>query len=680
MSLTQVILDPKEVATEGRIEIALGPLISEEGIDWGDQQVRAFMAEGQIGEPMIDYVIPNRTIKIPLVVKASEGISFDDWRVKLEAKVAKINEETGWLKRVLPSGRYVFADLVEAKLHLGGDWLAENKEVDKLAVLELQAYPDFYGAAVETTAFEGTGDASTTIQVKGNLPARVESLTVTDKSGNNQRGLLWHFRAKNYSSASTAKWAYNAEELELLDLAEKATLTGSAGTKVVKHPSLSTSWTPILGTTLSAGTFLTHKGLYDVWARVYTTNETPPWLRLLWDVGDIVSPGQNPQVQVPLRNGFYLVNLGQVNLQKVPVGSHRWKGIIQGRGENGGENVSIDRLYFHCADESSGALTAPVPSPSNAVSFAARDEFIQEPEGNLEGKSLATGGTWAEASKTGAKGFQVYPTLHVARRTYVTEADTEFGGCYAIAGENKPSSARVSAKFSASAATKAVEFKRGVFLRYQNTSNWVMAFFANSLASETNMALFIIKNVAGTKSELGGVGRGEESVIVSQTEPTTVSMYIGEDGQYWAQMENKNGTLTAHPIEGHDSDLAIGGALAEGKAGFYDEWRATSAMSRYVDGFIVLTPEADAVMYANKIVQVGTGGIYRQSSDGAGCGPVSYPGADLPRLPGSGPEERAIEVALKGSRGNFSASPDSGRDKIAGQLTYRPCWSYVPSS
>ncbi len=206
--------------------------------------------------------------------------------------------------------------------------------------------------------------------------------------------MFWSFRCLNYSSAEMAEWIYNAESLELLDLAEKVTLSGSRGTKVVKHPNLSTSWTPVLGLTLASGNSLTHQGLYSLWVRVYTTSADPPAVRLLYDVGDIVAPAENVQVKVPGSNNFYDICLGQVNLQPNPFGVYRWKGVIQAIGENGGENLSIDALALLCGDESSGVLSAPIAFQTPLTGYELREEFNQA-EHTLDEQPLDVSGTVA---------------------------------------------------------------------------------------------------------------------------------------------------------------------------------------------------------------------------------------------------------------------------------------------
>jgi hypothetical protein len=91
-------------------------------------------------------------------------------------------------------------------------------------------------------------------------------------------------------------------------------------------------------------------------------------------------------------------------------------------------------------------------------------------------------------------------------------------------------------------------------------------------------------------------------------------------------------------------------------------------------------PSGDAVMFANKAAFLSTQGMYRQSEDGNGVGTIGYPGADLPRLPVSGPEKAPVEIAIKPSRGQFGEVADSGKDKFKAQMPYRPCYASIPES
>lgn len=656
-ALQDVVLDPAEVAVAGRREITLagseGVTVAANGIDWGNQEVKQFMAEGLFGSRPIDQEWPLRQIKLPLIIRPTGTQSFDDVRVMLEQWVAQANLEGGWVKRVLPSGRVIFVDIVEAKLHLSASWQAENRDFDNEATLELQALPDPYGPEINEVAHEGTGDIAFTMQVRGDMPARVTQMLVEDKSGNAQQGLMWHYRRRHYSSATTAAWAYNAEALGLLDIAEKVALTGSYGTSVVKHPKLSTGWTPFLSTG-----FLTHTGLCDVWARVYSTSEALPWLRLVYGVGDIVAPAENTQVQIPGKEALYLVHLGQVNIKALPFGAQRWEGVVQARGEAGGENISIDRLWFQCADESSGVLAA-LQSAVSLSSTVASDSLMGT--GALSGSEANRGGKWEEVGS--AKGGFTR-TEAGADRSY--KEDTE-GRTALLAGSTI---GPVCVQCEVGRNTFSPELVRAIYLRYFSSTFWVRVSLEGFEPFEGfNYEMLYLEYDAGV---------GIKKIPLGHIAVSTLSLLEAEiDAGAGVTVRIGGTTYRSSAV----STFKRGEAHAEGKIGIFDYNPSKTELVRtYSHLMATALPPSDAVMYANKAAYLSTQGMYRQSEDGLGAGPIGHPGSDLPRLPVSGPEEAPVEIAVKASRGQFGELADSGKDAVKVQVAYRPCYASIPES
>ena len=140
-----IVLDPSEVAT-GRTEIEITNWISEAGPDWGEASLVAYSAELEVGSTMVDTRWPNRQITIPLTIRDMGGTSFTTARAAIQAKAGIMQQQGGWLKRVTASGGTVFADIINATLTLGGDWMQANRSVDTNAALTLEAIPDFYKA------------------------------------------------------------------------------------------------------------------------------------------------------------------------------------------------------------------------------------------------------------------------------------------------------------------------------------------------------------------------------------------------------------------------------------------------------------------------------------------------------------------------------------------------------
>ena len=117
-----VTLDPSEVAI-GRTALDITPWIAQDGVNWGDAALVAYASEQAVGSTVVDYRIPNRQVTIPLVIRERGAFSFEVARREIQAKAALMQAQGGWLKRVVSTGGTVFADVVNASLTLGGDWL-----------------------------------------------------------------------------------------------------------------------------------------------------------------------------------------------------------------------------------------------------------------------------------------------------------------------------------------------------------------------------------------------------------------------------------------------------------------------------------------------------------------------------------------------------------------------------
>jgi hypothetical protein len=665
-----VILDPQEIALPDRTELNLNAgaiRVDEEGIDWGNAEIEAFMAQQQFGEAIIDYRLPNRVISMPMILGAVGDFTLA--RRALQAKVSRINEEGGSLKRVLNDNTYGFFDLVKATLKFGGSRYQTTADgFDPDAELVLEALPDFYGPKITLSNHEGTGDLVFTEEIKGNLPGRVD-MTVTDLSGKNQSGLLWSFRCRNYSSASTALPTYEAEALTPLDNAAEVALTGASGGSTVRHNNLSTTWTPVLSTQLKGGgSHLTHKGLYDVYARVYTTSPTPPYLHLVYDVGDLTSPTENDPVQIPGANSFYIVHLGQINLRAAQFGAHRWQGVIQGYGSTGGQNVYIDRLWLQCSDESSGVMTGAQQSGIGLQAFKARDQFLQA-EGPLTGLAAEVGGkTWAVMEGSDTTDFTVDAVAHRVKRTALQDVSSSApqGRGVGLALGLTDQMAKID--FTQSAVLSSCY--SGLVLRYANSTNYARVMVGSTGGSGGGHIVVEVMHVTLRVFQVGAIGEVKAGTLQVGIIGDELIIYLNGSRIQLGAENTRPGYGPSYPM----SLMAPGGVY------IWDTNETATPTTRTYDNYAVWVPPIDAVTYANRNTRIATQGIYRQDATGAAYGPVGYPNGDLPRVPVSGPEKRPVQVALKASRGNFGELTDSGLDKFSAQLAYWPCWSYVPEN
>jgi len=663
----RIVLEPSEVALPGRVEIDIHKdaiLVGENGPDWGDYEVNLVMAQREMGAVAVDEEVPNRTIEIPLLLGATGD--FDAARIALQAWAANVTHRGGGhLKREIVGGSYgeagtkLFSDCVKATLKLSGGTPQARDGLDPDAVLTIEALPDFYGDRIELDPFEGAGEAAETFQIKGNLPGRAE-IFVEEKSGKNQLALPWHFRCRDYSAE--APWAINVSTFERFGSAAEATVSGSISSKVVQRSALGTNWIPIAAKTIE------HTGLYEVLVRCYTTSEVPPEVRLLYDVGDLVNPSETTATQIPGRNGFYLVSLGLMNLEELPIGTHTARVMLQARGASGGENVSFDRIWFLSATESSGTPTAPRRVTEGLAPPLTYDGFNQGVSGPITGKSPGVGSAYTVAPNSDTSDFEIV-LADKAQLSRTSTADTgtilpPFGLGRGIgAGTAKLANHGV-AHDIVSLPFQSVQ--TGYLLRWVDPENFLFV-YVTPATGPSRWTLTVIKYKAKVLAPL--------AVKVIKTSHLPLSGRL-EATVYEGQLAVRfNG---AEILSLEDPDLLPGGVLEEGRAYFYDAG-GSGVEPRVYDNFEVWPLTFEAANYANQKAWLSHVGLYRMGPSGGAYGPMARQNSDLPRVPVSGPEERPVELAVKTSRGDLESVQDSGSaDPIVVRLAYRPCWSSVP--
>ncbi len=668
MSQERLVMDPVEVS-EGREQLDITPIIAAAGLDSGNTVAEVYKAQGQYGEDDLDIRYSNVPMSAPLILRDLGGTALAKWRTLLESKISLWQREGGILGRYTPQGT-AYATIGKASdLIVGGDLLQALGIVDANAAINLERRPGWWEPEVELSLHEEKTNPElifTETSIKGDIPApcRVE---VIEKSGQDQKGLVCAFRSRYYSSASTAKAAYAATELGLVGEATKGTVTGAGPTgTAVSHTSLLAVWTPIVNTNLGGSTFLTHEGTYRVRARLRSPQGTAVSARLVWDVGDLVYPSENPAFTFPGGSAWYTADLGEVRLIPPPVGPHRWQGQIQARGTEGGEDINIDRVWLENTDESWSLLSAPPQASSSTETVKAWDNFNETAAGTITGKIAPLGGTWAGAGD--AVGFTVDTTNKWIYREENSDAST-YTGYYARLGAG---TATITAAQVDSITSEPVnEIGSGVFVRYSDVNNWLMALrtFAPPYQFVT-----LLKRVSGTVTTLASRVTGS-----SVSEWRTLKISVDASGNVVVYDGSAGGALTA-VVSASDSALATGGALQGGGYGIYDvDVSVVSKPTRRFDNFYVYAPSigvptSDAVSYASQKVQLTTEGMYRLDSGGTAYGPVSRVIGDLARLPVGG----TTEISIKASRGDLDELPDSGIDDLAAKVYYRPTWLTFP--
>lgn len=659
----RIVLDPSELAS-GRTELDITPWLAQDGIDWGDAEVSAYQAPALRGAIPVDYTVPNRSISGGLIFsKTVGGTTTAQARTAIATKMAQIQREGGWLKRVTNSGGTVFTEIVNATFRatsVSGLYSARDMDLD--ASFSLEAIPEFYENEV-TDSDNSTTTARelifTQTGLSGDNPARVR-LVVDNDGTTDWRGLIWAFRSRHFprdgSHQTTAKVTYGAEELQPLDTATKVALSGAHGGTVVTHGTVSTNWTPVVGTNIGGTSYMTHTGTYRVWGRVYSTSGTLVQSRFVWDVGDFVNPAENTSFRMPGASNYYIMDYGEIRLDPSSVGTHRWQGQIQAKGNAGAENFSVDKVWLQNTDEGAGVITSPLSFAVGLATYSARSEFNTE-SGVVTGDSLAVGGTWAAA--TGSDTDDYSESNDELTRTAVS--DTAARIIYP-AGMSNLTTMSASLDFKRTSG----DARSGLVVRYEGTdSNDYLL-----VEAPTSSTFRVAKVVGGSGTVLAST-----VVYLNANAYYTIRAFVNPLGQFVAEIAPQGATSPTARLTGTDSVLATSGALASGKAGIYDFNDSSIACTRTYDNFGAWVPAADAVAFASRSVQLGTEAILRQDSGGTAYGPVTDVIGDLPRLPTT---SGTIEVALIPSSGDFDTLPDTlGTASISARPYRRPSWLYV---
>jgi hypothetical protein len=389
-------------------------------------------------------------------------------------------------------------------------------------------------------------------------PARVR-IVVDEDDGDAQLGLIWSIRNRHYSSAATAATRFEAEALNPLDTAARAALSGASGGTVVTHGTLSTNWTPVLDMRVGGTAYPTHTGTNRLWVRYRTTSGTAVQLRAVWDVGDLVFPVENRPWRHPTTGfagtAFFMADLGELRLDPPPVGPHRWNGIIQAKGDVGGENVSIDKVEVLNADEGYGVLRAPVRADPGLTAYTARDGFDQT-AGPLTGKVAPVGGTWTVVASSDADDFAVETAGHTVQRTALSDAlvGSRFIGRLVTAGTGTLAAVVVQTDIKVTATGGAQQY---VAARVVDINNFAWAGWDGSIDKWT------------VDIAVGGVWAVLASTPATRpTEWTTIRLYVDAAGRFYFWAFPQGGHGGGDPLlAGQRLDLATG-ALAAGKYGY----------------------------------------------------------------------------------------------------------------
>lgn len=334
-----------------------------------------------------------------------------------------------------------------------------------------------------------------------------------------------------------------------------------------------------------------NKGGWKVRARIYPSATTVR-VRLAWRVGS--GPyAHEPWRTVPGSAAWYDVDLGSVTIPEISVGTHSVTFRLEAMSTSGSPTVDLDVFEILPTDsylKLRGASS--LDTPTSAI--VAMDDFSTQTSGAVTGKTplLAPSGNWSGAGD--ADDFQVNTTAQNIYRDALSDSALN-NGRYLRCGSGTLALTAISCDVSLQASYPDYPSGRyGVFLRYTDTSNWLMAVICDVGTFK------LIKRVAGTETVLGTY---QDDSTIPFAAGGVIAAAVDATGNVLASVSRSGNSIAGLSVSA-DSTLATAGALASGGYGIYDATTAAYGDTRTYDNFNVFTGSSSATI-SNPVILSG---------------------------------------------------------------------------
>lgn len=478
--------------------------------------------------------------------------------------------------------------------------------------------------------------------VPGHVPAQA-TVTVTDAATQSRR----HVEGGMGEDSAAAL---------LIDSASLVAIAGTATTRTGGYSS-----NGVIRATLAAqpqavcGTGnLGHVGVHRPKARIWASS-LDIRLRLAYRTGD----GQysyTPWVAPVVEDAFCEVELGMVTIREVSRGAQQWDGRIEAYSATGG-TLDIDYYLMLSAER---WWKVPTIYRYQAGALAARDEFTgTTAAAALNGRVAPLGGTWATSGS--ATDFAAADSPLATDETIVRSTTTDAGSPrYAILGATNYADSEAGVDIRGVGGVQ-----QGVIARWTNASNHLLLLLLGQPGT-SQWELTLYKMVGGSLSVLGTTAapgtfdKWYRLRLVTHATGHVVGTWIDTAGP------------TVASIEAIDTDLATGGALDDGKPGFFDLGFVT-ASTRYFDNFYAALPGPEPVAcYAGRSIEIRHDSCERENAAGTVWANLTPRGSRV-LVPSAGAENRSTRLWVKARRGNVDTAADANiADSAKLKVSLRP--------
>jgi len=377
--------------------------------------------------------------------------------------------------------------------------------------------------------------------------------------------------------------------------------TTSGGNSYTIRTGLST--TPTACATTSTRT---HKGLWKIRARVQPS-ATNVRVRLAWRVGDAPWTRESWKI-INNEDAWYDLDLGTIDIPTL-TGTQKFEARIEAASSTGYPNFDVDIVSLIPADRYLRLRGRQISETSSGLTAA--DDFDSQTAGTLNGKTppITAGGNWTGSGDS--DDFQVYAGGFVSRYAV---SDTVGTGRFARAGTAVATATDVRCDVGVYTSVS----KAGVFARYVDTSNFLIAYWFTLTTFTAYSLLYLVKRVAGVNTTLG--------IWVPPTAfPNNhrLNLVAQSDGKVYVNTGDANSeTLTNRIYYAGDANLQSGGVLDDGGYGIYHENIGAAAQPADFDNFTVTVPSATStsdqpVVFSSRKLEVTNEAALTASSDGA---------------------------------------------------------------
>ncbi len=611
---------------------------------------------------------PEGSLRVRVDWSSGDEVDLYDDLDDFQDLVESAHRDKGWIRMTPVDGEAVTFDIESIRIsEFPHDHELVSLRRAEIAV-EFECLP--YGRLDPVSVFAGEviSGPSDSVEIDlSNITSHADlygELTLTDTSTQNADHIEVGLEHDHYDPDNPLSYLIDSDSLLTADYAgTQTTRTGAydvgGGNNVIRttltsNPVQVCAWTG------------THLGRHKIRVRVWPSS-TAVYVRLAWRIQD--GPYiREDWVAVPGEDDFFDLALGVIDLPEAAAGASYWIGYIEAKASSGVPTVDVDLVEIIPAQvygRAAGALTAWISSGG----LIAADDFALQTGGALAGKTpaLVPSGTWSESGDT--DDFTVHTTFGNVYRLAVSDADLRTGQ-YIRCGSGILANVTVQADVYVKDGNNSL--RQGVFARYVDTNNWLMAVY--EVYSNFDIDLTLYKRVAGTETQLfkatlpWGIVDTWRTLQLTADSSGNVVVYEGPTG----------GVLTGRVLVLADTDLDSG-AIDDGGYGMYDAYTSATALTRYYNNFSVTTPTTstplvDHALWSGKKTKFLHHNCVREDSSSLGYGRVPVFAGQHLRIPPATLNRQKSRLVIKRRRySSDDGFADTGlTDNMTADLTVTP--------